>query len=197
MSIKTSLTSYRSQLVPNLVPTCVNLGTIAYNVTMYPLKLALLGSFQATWKQNPLTNFRSDKIRALLAYLAVESDQPHRREQLAVLLWPESAYGMRNLRKSLFRLRQTLDNYQVGLSDALLTITRQTVTLKKSALTLDSVQFEQLLAHVAAHTHHALFSCVSCLEKLEEGVALYRGDFLSGFSLPDCNGFEEWLLFKR
>ena len=73
---KTSLTNYRSQLVPNLVLLCINLGTIAFNVAMYLLKLALLGSFQATWKQNPLTYVRSDKICVLLAYLAVESDQP-------------------------------------------------------------------------------------------------------------------------
>ena len=37
----------------------------------------------------PVTAFASNKVRALLAYLAVEADRPHRREALAGLLWPE------------------------------------------------------------------------------------------------------------
>jgi DNA-binding SARP family transcriptional activator len=32
----------------------------------------------------------------------------------------------------------------------------------------------------------------ACLEALEEAVALYRGDFLEGFSLPDSAQFDDW-----
>ena len=53
------------------------------------LVLSLLGPFQVTLDGQPVTDFKSDKVRALLAYLAVEADRPHRREVLAGLLWPE------------------------------------------------------------------------------------------------------------
>ena len=39
----------------------------------------------------PVSGFEYDKVRALLAYLAVESDRPHRRETLAGLLWHEKS----------------------------------------------------------------------------------------------------------
>ena len=53
------------------------------------LSLSLLGPFQVTLDGDPVIAFESDKVRALLAYLAVESDRPHRREKLVGLLWPE------------------------------------------------------------------------------------------------------------
>jgi DNA-binding SARP family transcriptional activator len=56
---------------------------------MAHLLLALLGPFQVTLAGEPVTSFESDKVRALLAYLAVEADRPHRRESLAGLLWPD------------------------------------------------------------------------------------------------------------
>ncbi|MFN2283737.1 MAG: alpha/beta hydrolase, partial [Anaerolineae bacterium] len=58
---------------------------------MSHLILSLLGSFQATLNGAPLATFESDKVRALLAYLAVEHSRPQRRETLAGLLWPDMA----------------------------------------------------------------------------------------------------------
>ena len=50
------------------------------------LIIHLFGSFQVTRDGGVLTGFDSDKVRGLLAYLAVEADRPHRREKLAGLL---------------------------------------------------------------------------------------------------------------
>lgn len=66
---------------------------------MVRLSLSLLGLFQATLNGEPLTGFPSAKVRALLAYLSVEADRPHRRETLAGLLWPD--YPERSARTSL------------------------------------------------------------------------------------------------
>ena len=49
----------------------------------------------------------------------------------------------------------------------------------------------------ARHPHRRLADCPACLAQLEEAVALYRGDFLSGFSLRDSPSFEEWVLVER
>ena len=174
-----------------------NLGTFLYNRLMIPLECSFLGQFQVAWQGIPLTGFRSDKIRALLAYLVVEAGIPHRREALATLLWPESTDALRNLRKSLHLLRQTLDSCETGLSDRVLHVTRQTVMVSETAVSLDTHHFEQALTQVAAHAHQTVATCPACLTALQEATTLYQGDFLSGLTLPDAIGFEEWLLLKR
>jgi DNA-binding SARP family transcriptional activator len=74
------------------------------------LVLSFLGGIQAVLNEHPLTGFESNKVRALLAYLAVEADHPHRRESLAALLWPEfpEAATLTNLRAALSDLRRQL-----------------------------------------------------------------------------------------
>ena len=70
---------------------------------MSHLAISLLGSFQVTLDDVPLTSFATDKVRALLAFLAVEANRPHRREALIDLLWPDHppAAGRNNLRQAL------------------------------------------------------------------------------------------------
>ena len=58
---------------------------------MARLALHVLGTLQVTLSGTPFTDFESDKERALLAFLAEESEQPHRREKLVGLL--ESVLG--------------------------------------------------------------------------------------------------------
>ena len=53
---------------------------------MARLSIRVLGTFRATLDDQEIRAFRSDKTRALLAYLTLEADRPHRRESLAGLL---------------------------------------------------------------------------------------------------------------
>jgi len=68
------------------------------------LSIALLGTIHVTLDGEPVTDFKSDKVRALLAYLAVEADRTHRRDALAGLLWPEQSNrdARSNLRYTLY-----------------------------------------------------------------------------------------------
>lgn len=77
---------------------------------MVHLSLSLLGSFQVTLDGRPVAGFKSSKERALLAYLAVEADRPHRREMLAGLLWPDwpDRDALSNLRYALSNLRRVI-----------------------------------------------------------------------------------------
>ena len=50
---------------------------------MAHLSLSLLGPFQVALAGESVTSFESNKVRALLVYLAVESARPHPRE-----VWP-------------------------------------------------------------------------------------------------------------
>jgi predicted ATPase/DNA-binding SARP family transcriptional activator len=143
--------------------------------------ITLLGSFQVQRDGVAVTRFHGDKVRALLAYLAVESDRPHARAALAGLFWPDQPddQALRNLTQALVRLREAL-----GASDELLHTTRQTVQLHNSAADVDVAEFARL---------------IRCTEPadLARAAALYRGEFLAGFSLPGCEAFEEWLLLTR
>lgn len=162
------------------------------------LSLSLLGTWQTTLGGEPIAAFESDKVRALLAYLAVESDRPHRRETLAALFWPErpERNARQNLSQALFNLRQAIGDREANPS--FLHITPQTIQFNQaSGFWLDTAVFAHLCHTSETHLHPALDSCPECLARLQEAAALYQGDFLPGFSLADSTGFEEWLILKR
>jgi DNA-binding SARP family transcriptional activator len=74
------------------------------------LKLSLLGPFQVLLDGEIVSTFHYDKVRALLAYLAAESEHPQRREVLADLLWPgwSQVSALRNLSSALANLRKVI-----------------------------------------------------------------------------------------
>ena len=77
---------------------------------MPKLRMEFLGGFQVTLDGVPVTNFESNKVRALLAYLATEAQRLHRRESLAALLWPDwpDSAALSNLRYALSDLRKVI-----------------------------------------------------------------------------------------
>src|SRR5690349_2684293 len=87
---------------------------------MASLNITLLGAFQVTLDDTPVTGFRTDKMRALLAYLCTEAARPHRREALMDLLWPDQPRETAtvNLRQAIFKLRQLLGETQEQSTDA-------------------------------------------------------------------------------
>ena len=78
---------------------------------MSHLQLTCLGDFAVTLAGAPLVAFQTDKVRALLIYLALEA-QPQTRHELAQLLWPgySNASALQSLRQSLHLLRVLLRN---------------------------------------------------------------------------------------
>jgi DNA-binding SARP family transcriptional activator len=160
------------------------------------LSLSFLGPFQVTL-DNQAATFATDRARALLAYLAVEADRPHRRETLAALLWPDrpEATARRNLSQTIVRLRRAIDDYHA--SPPFLQITAKSVQFNAAAAELDVACFERLLAACATHAHPDVSSCPACVERLREVASLYWGEFLQGLFLADSQLFEEWALFKR
>ncbi len=151
------------------------------------LSIRVLGPFQVSLDGQPLSGFNSDKVRALLAYLALSPDHPRRRESLAGLLWPEfpERSARTNLRNALANLRQVIDDG--AASPPFLHSTRQTIQFNsQSDYWLDAVAFESLVATIPPTS-----------EGLERAVRLVRGPFLEGFSLADAAPFEEWLLLRR
>ncbi|HNC99153.1 MAG TPA: BTAD domain-containing putative transcriptional regulator, partial [Myxococcota bacterium] len=154
------------------------------------LTLTLFGPFEARYNAQSLA-FATDKIRALLAYLVLEPDKPHRRETLAALLWPDypDETALRNLRQSVYRLRQTLQDAAPDLPARLLTQTRPTITLHATWVQTDTARFAALQQETKPAPDPRPL--------LEELTHLYRGELLQGFSLPDAYAFDEWLSIRR
>ncbi|MDY7077293.1 MAG: BTAD domain-containing putative transcriptional regulator [Chloroflexota bacterium] len=157
---------------------------------MARMSLFLLGPFQVTLAGEPVTAFESDKVRALLAYLAVEAHRPHRREVLAGLLWPDwpDQAARKNLRNGLANLRKAIGDRDATLP--FLLITRETIQFNTASdHWLDVTAFRTLVEPDRAGQ--------PAVHQLEEAVALYRGSFLEGFSLRDSAAFEDWSLIVR
>jgi DNA-binding SARP family transcriptional activator/predicted ATPase len=157
---------------------------------MAHLSLSLLGSFQVTLDGQAVAGFKSNKERALLAYLAVEADRPHRREALAGLLWPDwpDREALGNLRYALSNLRQVIGDRKA--EPPYLLITRDTLQVNTASDCLLDVRLLTELAD-ADQAHPP------AIEQLQKAVAVYRGSFLEGFSLDGSPAFEDWALFTR
>src|SRR4051794_41007558 len=165
---------------------------------MAQLALTLLGPLQATLDGVPIAGFESQKVRALIAYLALEADRPHGRDALAGLLWPNQPDqdARNNLRQALANLRQALGDQRA--TPSYLRITRESVQFNCiSDHQIDAVAFTELLAACAQHPHRHPETCRSCAQRLQQAVDLYHGDFLAAFFLADSAAFEEWMLVKR
>lgn len=161
------------------------------------LSLHMLGTFQVFLNDAPLTDFHSNKVRALLAFLVVEADRPHERELLAGMLWPEDApdQALTKLRQALHRLGQALEPLS---GNAPLHTTRQAVQFNRALdYRLDVTEFMGMLALTELHRHRMLATCRRCIDLLRQAVSLYRGDFLAGFAGGESLQFEEWLLTWR
>ncbi len=166
---------------------------------MRHLALQTLGPFQASLNGAPLEHLRTDKVRALLVYLALESDRPHRRETLAALLWPDSTEeaAHRSLRQALSTLRAALQE-DSGQGPPFLLVTRQQVQWNPAAPPdLDASVFSGLLMAARRHPHPELTTCEACIAHLAQAAGMYHGELLAGFSLPVSLAFEDWLLLAR
>ncbi len=165
---------------------------------MTKLTLTLLGSFGGVLEDRSVINFVTDKSRALLAYLAVERQRPHRREALAALLWPDQPEerARQSLRQCLLHLRQALKAPVTG--PPFLWIEYNLVQIHPEAqLGLDVADFTAVTAAIENHPHRHRESCLPCFQRAVELVSLYQGEFLAGFHLADSALFEEWVLLKR
>jgi len=159
---------------------------------MSGLSIWLLGPVRAEIDGKLLMGFRSDKARALLAYLSMESHRPWARTTLAGLFWPEisehSALG--NLRNALSNLRKVLG--EVKRDSSFLDIAQETIQFNQSSDSwLDVKAFLDLVPQGGSISSHEIDR--KCLER---SISLYRGDFMDGFSI-DSPSFEEWMLTTR
>src|SRR5512137_411041 len=121
---------------------------------MARLAVNVLGALQIAVANAPLVRLDSDKVRALLVYLAVEADRPHRREALIGLFWPDSSEesARHSLRQALSNLRHAIGDH-TARPPYLLT-TRDDIRFNPASdYTLDVTDFNAQLATRESHAH--------------------------------------------
>jgi predicted ATPase len=139
------------------------------------------------------------KAIALLAYLVV-TGQPHTRDALAALFYPENDES-----HAKAALRRTLSALNKALGQGYIRSTGDLIAIEPSpSVWTDTIEFARLVEQARSCRHGARLdaqaglseSCPACLELMAQAADLYQGDFLAGFSLKNSPSFDEWQFFK-
>jgi DNA-binding SARP family transcriptional activator len=140
-------------------------------------QINVMGPFETKGPDAEPVEFRHRKVRALLAYLAVERARPLARERLATLLWSRTGdeRARHNLRQALSRIR--------GYCPDLIDTTGDGVTLDPAACTVDVIAFTELAKSVDARD-------------LQLALELYRGDLLADYNASEAE-YQDWLQLAR
>ncbi|MDQ3610048.1 MAG: hypothetical protein M4D85_00335, partial [Actinomycetota bacterium] len=155
---------------------------------MTGFRVDLLGTPLVTLDDVPVS-FDTRKATALLAYLAM-TGRPQGRDTLAGLLWPDHEQaGARGA------LRRTLSVLNAATGGDVVAADRATVAVRTDRVDLDVGAFREHATR-RGHDHPVEASCSRCLADLEAATALYRDDFMAGFTLRDSPEFDDWRAFQ-
>jgi DNA-binding SARP family transcriptional activator len=140
------------------------------------LKISLLGGFGINCGGHSITEIKTLRLQALMAYLLLHRAAPISRQQLAFQFWPESSerQARTNLRHLVHDLRSALprgDNFLLGDG-------QEIAWNCQTAFSVDVDEFERSL------------DAAGSAPALRGALDLYRGDLL-----PAC--YDEWILPQR
>lgn len=135
------------------------------------LSINLLGGFELHLDGEPV-DLRSKKARALVAFLALQPDTQHSREQLAALLW-----GDMPDERARHNLRQCVSALRTSIGEAALRVDGDCLSLDPEVVAVDALE-------------------LAASDDSEVAAGLYRGELLAGFHLVE-EPFEEWLGTER
>ncbi len=155
---------------------------------MSKIRVRLLGGFEVWAGDQQVGGFESQKVRALLAYLACHRRRTFSRDHLAGLLWPE-----REPESARHALRQSVYNLRSKLPDGeslFLTSHSEIGIHPKADWWVDVEAFEEA---VRRGTDREAIDP----QQLSAAAQLYRGELLAGFFVKDSSTFEEWLVAEQ
>jgi DNA-binding SARP family transcriptional activator/tetratricopeptide (TPR) repeat protein len=148
------------------------------------LHIRLLGDLQLTSADGRARKLpASKKTRALIGYL-VATGRPHRRERLCDLLWDGPNDPRAELRWSLNKAREVLNDPGV----IRLTADRESVAFQPHATDVDLTTVRQLLQDGVSQAP---------IEALKTVIGLFRGEFLDGLDMQACYRYQEWCAGER
>ena len=157
---------------------------------MSELELYLFGTPRLVFK-NQTIKIDRQKSLALAAYLVLGQPQQS-RSLLAALLWPEM-----DDHHARSALRSTLRTLTACAPVEWIQADRGTITLDPQQVSVDVVEFINLIKLSRTHGHNRETVCEVCVSLYQEALKLYSTDFAAGFHVPDSPAFDDWLLMQR
>lgn len=137
--------------------------------------LQLFGGLRISNAVGNAIDLRVKKVKAMLAYLAVEPETCFSREQIAQIFWPntKNKQSRHSLRQALAYLRKHLPDFEQVFN-----ITHNKIHIVPGSISVDVINFSD-----AAKLHDLLSQ--------EKAYQLYRGQFIEGFNIRS-NAFSAW-----
>jgi len=135
-----------------------------------PFRVRCFGAFQVEVDSRPVTNWKVQKARELLAYLLVKGGAPVPREEAWEALWPDQDAGQmqRLLSDTAYHLRRALKEVAGSTIEPLVT-QGQRYHLNTALFRVDLVAYE---AHLRRAT---TLPSADALVEYDRALALYRG----------------------
>jgi predicted ATPase/DNA-binding SARP family transcriptional activator len=161
------------------------------NVMSAPrIRVDMLGGVSLHTDDTHIDRFRTHKTAALLAFLAYHRHQPHARETVIEMFWPDLSpeAGRNSLSITLSSLRHLLEPVARALSaDRVVLAGRTSVQFNPALLTTDAALFE---ANIRLWERKPEASVAERRAWLEEAVRLYRGPLLPGY-------YQDWIPLEQ
>lgn len=165
---------------------------------MSRLQIFCLGDFRVDLDGVTISGFDTEKTRALLAYLAVESGKPIRRSFLAGLLWSDETEerSLHNLRQTISYLRKALGgNYSIP---EIILADRETIYLNPEAdIWIDTKKFVEYLGYAYKSFQCQKGNGLLNIRWLKKAAEVFKGQLLENFFLSKSALFEEWASITR
>ncbi len=151
------------------------------------LTISMLGQMNISYNDVSITDKLSTKLMALVCLLVLNSNREMSRERLSTYLWPDSdeESSRYNMRYILWKIKKLIPLDEEGQS--FLVITKDSCRINKN------YKFQCDKLFIDSFDTHGRKS----VEKLLQLKELFKGDFLEGFYLKNCNEFNEIILFER
>ncbi|HEY9121798.1 MAG TPA: tetratricopeptide repeat protein [Brevefilum sp.] len=153
------------------------------------------GGFRLDVDGKEIHNFSTDKTRALLIYLVIESPRSFRRSHLAGLFWSDFSeeQALHSLRQTLVWLKKAIPR---KADQPPLWITKQdSIAINPEVdlwvdLKAFDIAYQRTLKNFSSDQN---LDCINIIE-LQKAVSLFKGSFLERFSLSASPLFDEWVL---
>ena len=158
---------------------------------MERLRLSLLGDFSIRHGDSKTQICLARRLQVLLAYLLLNPNRVHPREEVLEAIWPDVEFDRARgrLNTALWRLRQTLEPAGLSRGTYLFTSRRGDVGFNwASEHVLDTQVFETSIQSALATPPERLNP--EAAEGLMAAFALYQGDLLPG-------NYEDWIIRER
>jgi DNA-binding SARP family transcriptional activator len=151
------------------------------------LSIKMLGQVNISCNGVNITDKMSTKQIALICLLVLNHDREMNREKLCAYLWPDSdeEAARYNLRYNLWKMKNLIPADPKGQNFILITKDSCRVN-KKYRFQCDRLCIDSFDPHKQ-----------KSVEELLQLKELFKGDFLEGFYMKNCNEFNEIILFER